>query len=183
MGTRNFCSYEASAVYAFYGNDIDFDDIQSSVTCDIENLKTDKCKGGFYEAYKKNCHNKGNYLGTVYHAFKFAGLDCEVNLIGFISSGYYDGANLDYVSEININTIDYDFEEFSSYFDITDHECNDLNKGFLKMQRNNIIRKVSAVYADLQKEIENIYKQHTTALRVIGGFSDGTAIYEKIKED
>lgn len=189
MGTSNFSVKNASFIFAVLesyedpilkeddktGEMIDTgetktlaateDDLEMLIECLTEAI-TEKFKDNdyFIESCDKS-DNERNYTATT-----FLYIECRQELFTItlycdIRQAYYDGANLDYHVGIETDDNSYDTTE-----DLKEYEPN-------------LYELVNNFYDTLRKELEEVYTKHSTVYRRVGGFSDGTSLYELVKPE
>lgn len=195
MSTPNFCRYEASGYYAIgvseetYNDEFLYEDTKANVFYELKQLCKDKGYD-FVERDKNRMYHDlfnrsygGTYICSITKSKYIADIEITVNIHAVLSGGYYSGAILDYISQIEINGDDRnDIEEFEKYFEYTDLEyCSNLPLGMLKIQSKNILKFSHSAYKELTEQIEQIYSQYCEEkLHCVGIFSNGEAIYEKV---
>jgi len=194
MSTPNFCNFETKKYYAIgvteetCEDEFLYDDTKDNVYYELEKLS----KNSQYKLYNHD-ENKmyhqlfnrsygGTYITTLENSRWIGDIEITVNIHAVLSGAYYQGATLDYISdiEINGNTFD-DIENFEKYFDYTDLEDSDMPIGMQKIQSKNIIKFVRFAYDVMTEQIENIYEQFCDVkLQRVAVFSNGEAIYSQV---
>ena len=188
MGTCNFSQEESDRIYAIdIEDEFIYDDIRESVGIEIENsLNKNKQLRGSFKAdddyfdtgYPVSRNFPSRLIGVIDFNEYWASFDCEVDIRinVIITSGYYSGANLDYVTEITLNGTDISFDldtelldpvEFG-YFDtkVSDRQIEWV-QNWINSNRGRAISKVQKVFAD-----------YSTPLITAARFSNGAALYE-----
>lgn len=193
MSTCNYYSKNAKKIYVAIEedeNDFDFYDVKT----DVENVGRENFP------YKDDSWNeqmdaRNICLGENYREFSnyLFGLSFTRRICA--RSGYYQGINLDY--EIKVSDC-YGGEYYLSEYDDVDDLAEDIvnqieesmdwfgyrnkwNKGLLKMQRKNIIKHFAQFIENEVDICEDVCdKCSEMKLRVVGRFSNGGAVYEKI---
>lgn len=193
MSTPNFCRYEASKYYAIgitdetENDEFIYDDTKDNVFYELKTLPKETSYR-FYEYDERNMYQLfnrsygGSYIGSIELSKYICDIEITVIIHAVLSGGYYQGATLDYISEIQIDRNDYnDFENFQKYFDYKDLEYySELPVGMLKIQSKNIEKFVRFAYAELTGQIEKVYEKFCDVKLVkTAQFSNGEAIYEK----
>lgn len=113
----------------------------------------------------------------------FGDADIEIKVDVYTTSGYYEGANLDYDFSLyqygQWNRIESDLDEEIKYC----FDNSDMNKGMQTIQARNAHKWAEKLISELSTQIENIFEQYAEhELIRVGGFSDGTSVYEEVKK-
>lgn len=192
-----------------YDYDYDLEDLEVCTECGLEDLTTengtyeiDDCE---IEMLQENIQNsitenplyKGYYLIEIdrsdndrnYPTKYFSELskskdiaNVEIGIrveIGY-TSGYYEGANLDYSFEYTIegydvgNTIEEALEDFRYRA-----ENNGINKGMIAIQSRNIESYLSKLKEETATLINNAFEKNSKSYRLQGVFSNGEGVYIK----
>jgi hypothetical protein len=112
-----------------------------------------------------------------YRASKWYGdLEVEVQIVAKMVSGYYEGASLDYEFTI------FDGDSFSDSDDAVLYafDQSDMNEGMKVIQQRHAERWVDRAKSELIVLIEQVFEQVSMPLRVVGTFSNGETISEKL---
>ena len=190
MSTPNFCNYEASKYYAIGSDASDefiYDDTKENLYCELKSLVKDT-EYGLYNYDKNKMYHQlfnrsygGTYITSLEHEKYIGDIPITIIVHVVLSGAYYQGATLDYISEIQIDGCDYgnfaDFEKHFSYKDLEDF--SEMPIGMQKIQSKNVQKFVSSALPELHKQIEKIFEmycEHTLACTAV--FSNGEAIYE-----
>ena len=201
MATSNFYYKNASKVFAIgldYERPILDDDYNETeeneiVSCDefeykmqIENIQEQlkENKGIFdYSEYEKNSqldnrNFSASYIGTLSISKNFGDNNVEVNINCFSRAGYYEGACLDFETEIIMDNYETDNTEdvedgfeYSNYFDI--------NKGMGKIQARNAQKWANKIHSLMVETVEKTFENCSTCFKKVATFSNGETIYEK----
>jgi hypothetical protein len=185
MGTSNFSVKNATFIFAvlesYEDTDTDYkdeenksepvlisateDDLEMLIECLTEAIK-EKFKDTDYsiESCDKS-DNERSYTATTFLYIECSQEQFTLTLYCDIRQAYYDGANLDYHVEIETDNNSYDTTE-----DLKEYEPN-------------LYELVNSFYDKLCKELEEVYTEHSTVYKRIGGFSDGTSLYELVKPE
>lgn len=141
-------------------------------------------------------NTRGDYVGydrnypqtacekSIAKEFKFGGVEVEVGLIPVLRSGYYDGANWDYVKYVRME------RDWESDDDVDDSICAENvslfcqnafeNRGFAKIIAPKLYKKIAGVFDELDDVFSNIAEQMCDMkLACVGVFSNGEAVYER----
>ena len=157
-----------------YPVDWDVDDLKQNLYSELEKLP--------YDIHDSNESLEGRSypstaLADVQSSKEFGDVYCEVKVICFMTSGYYEGATLDWKVE---------YCDGSDWFDSADDiafetGCNtEMNAGLAKIQTANAQTWAENKVNEMVERIEAIYAQHSEhQLKCIGVASNGEAFYEK----
>lgn len=193
MGTSNFHQKNASKIYSvetsyydeeleeYVQDDLIWEDTRLNVSTALENLA--KAKGRKYveddriEISGELRSFPSTSIGSYFDSFDFHDIIFEVELIAHTTSGYYEGFNLDYefifrtddMYEDHNNLRDF-IDDYKTYGNISDEIYDNIDK--LEELFENKVK-------ELTEELESVFEKFSVPLREIGGFSDGTSIYEK----
>lgn len=191
MATSNFCNFEASKYYAVgmqtEENEIFdsyyFDDKKKYISEKIDELAEGS---NYYTFDSDNVENNflRSYSGSLIRSIgidKDFG-DITINIIcnAVMVSGYYEGANLDIITDIQINGYSYDnYKNFLENFDFTDLEYySSMPIGMQKIQAKNIIKYVEKFTPVLTEKVENILSEKCQFKLVVSArFSNGETWY------
>ena len=180
MGTSNFHNVNAKKIYSFgFYEDEDYNDLYlDEIRYFSERLENI----GYYSSNNKPSSELRSFpcqvLGEKTLNFKIKDNECEIKILAFSRAGYYEGGNLDYEIEFNINCDSFDEILLKrSFFNIQLKKWYDFNDKQLKQLYN----KFSKKFAIMQTEIEGLYTELTQPLTVLAKFSNGETIYKKIK--
>lgn len=186
MATTNFMRYEANNIYTIDAENDTIEDtvglLKSKITkLDMENIT----KGPIENNIKFNPNYPGTYITTVYTDKSYGDVDFEIAVHIVILNGYYEDANIDYLTDVYINgvlcgnmsTIRDD------YFHLIDY-TDKMNKGICTIQTKNVKKWADKVYKELTNKLELILKSVSKeVLTVEGTFSNGETIYNITEED
>lgn len=107
--------------------------------------------------------------------------DFELNFLVGYTVGYYEGATLDfhyidsYGNKMSVDDIIDDIMHTFRY-------SYDYNEGWLTMMRPNFIKLINKTHSRIKEYFHNLFARVSQEkLYRVGGFSDGTSIYEKVK--
>lgn len=117
--------------------------------------------------------------------FKFGGVNVEVGLIPVLRSGYYSGANWDYLKYIVLERDwenDYDIEEEICEENVSLFCRNAFdNRGFAKIIAPKIYNKIAETIDELDDKFSELAERFSDMkLGCVGVFSNGEAIYERV---
>lgn len=191
MSTPNFCKYEAKNYFAIGTDENDefiYNDTKENIYHELKAL-AEKHKYTFYQYDANRMYHAifnrsygGSYITSIEESKWIGDIEITVILHAVLSGGYYQGATLDYISEIQLNGDDRDnIDEFIKYFDYKELEYySEMPIGMQKIQSKNIEKFVRTAYDEMTEQIEAIYENHCEEKLVrICVFSNGEAIYER----
>lgn len=180
MGTSNFALLNNASKYYTVLTDLEEGD-----TWSFDDLKTN-VNERFTEVYGTNesdwKDNDRNYpaFGIVEFtkSYLFAGTNIHARFTIICTSGYYEGANLDYLIEIDTQSMYgvFDYEDVDN-MDINDLEDSDLNEGMKVIQLPKIKSFIKRVVEAEKVKIDEILASLSDSYERVGGFSDGTSLY------
>ena len=203
MATNNFYKVNASKYFVVLENyeqpvlDDEFNETDEMETVCMDEMEVadeldyfksllkDSLKEGMkfydYQNYDGQYDNRNfpaHYLGTVYTSKKFGDIDCEVIIHCFVRSGYYEGANMDWELQINVDT--FSLDNTDDIPDTFESVYSDMNAGLLKIQGRNCMNWAEKARNTLVEYVEGIFTQCSTPYSLQGVFSNGEAIYKKL---
>ncbi|PXV66847.1 hypothetical protein CLV62_104108 [Dysgonomonas alginatilytica] len=193
MSAPNFCKYEATKYYAIgmSTNESEifdswyFDEIKENIVTELENLTE---KATYYTLDSDNVNHKmsryygGSYIHSLALNKTFGDVTINVVCHIIISNGRYEGATLDYITDIQIDGYSFDnYKDFLKHFDYTDLDYySKMPVGMQKIQSKNIEKFVRSATPELTEQVEQILSEYCQlALIKTAQFSNGEAIYEK----
>ena len=179
MGTANFSNKNASCIFAREIEDeFEYEMFEENVICDLK----DAFPKMFYKKmeYDTNRNYGGKKLGYIeLNKFYFKDNVITINIFPVIRSGYYSGVNLDY---------EYQFMFESCGYDVTFHDLSELDSVIdeIAEKNKNKLKKYISIWLEnnidkLVKKLEKIYSNNADKYKVVGRFSNGETLYEKIK--
>jgi hypothetical protein len=185
MGTCNFCVDNASEHFVVLdGDDIDQFDADcfvEDITNAISNISADW--GYFPDADGRIIENEAlrsygrQYLGSdMGTCIDYAGVEIGFTTYAYLTSGYYDGATLDWTTDIHR-----DYESVDEAIDAAIEDAiyyGTTNAGLMAVHGKRLRAKVNAVIEANIEALETIYKQYSNhRLQRLGVMSNGEAIY------
>lgn len=196
MGTRNFHNENATHIFAVTFPDYEdedtgeivqdefgYDDLVENLTYELKALPKPKNNIIFIDGGTDSAENRSygsRVLGTLRAYGNYKSIDVVIEVIPVIRSGYYEGVNLDWVYKFDIEGSEYDEEGLNFLEEYLSYHFGGLEK--LANLRAKQIRKTCLAEKErLVKRLEKIYTQYSEAYDCVGGFSDGTGVYEKVK--
>ena len=201
MGTSNFYYKNASKVFAIgfnYEHPILDDDLNETgetevVECEQfewdeqidavkEEIKNNKSDFYYSESEKvsklDNRSFPASFIASLSASKQFGDNFVEIQLNCFSRSGYYEGACLDYETEIFMDNFETDDVEdvlfgfqYSNYFGI--------NVGMGKIQARNAQKWAKKTHAKMVEIIEKSFQNTSASFQKIATFSNGETIYQK----
>lgn len=154
MATSNFHNVNASKIFAVNDEwDYEFEDVKSS-------LETTFLHHEDYTSYtRKDEHELRSFpsmtVSTLSKCIEIGEDSVEVSITSVIRSGYYEGFNLDWFTNIEVNC-----SEDDSFAD------------------NVEVKKIIDSFVEY---VESVYALYSEPLTVVGRFSNGETIYEIAK--
>ena len=197
MGTSNFHNVNANKIFAvtfpdyldedsgeMIEDDFGYDDLKANLISEFESLNNPKKGIVFLNKYGSDTHELRSYpsyvIGTLRQCsdFKSVSVLCEITLV--IRSGYYEGVNLDWICNFEIESSTYEdceiepqsVEETIEYY--TEIKGENLPKRALQ-----VCNWCNKTKEELVNKIEKIYGDYSDKLNVVAQFSNGETIYEK----
>lgn len=203
MGASNFYKVNAEMYYVVCNHspeeegDADFgrwmvEDLENMFEYEREHLSKRAKDGNINYYHYKNIKSQkelrnypASYLGSfdvVLHYCRGKG-EVVIRYHCFMRAGYYEAACLDWESEIIVdgeNVDEFTYEEFrdASFFDYSE---NDSAKGVSRFMYNFLKKRYDKHDALLKEYIHLIFNNISTPYNRVGGFSDGTSVYEPAK--
>ena len=180
MATSNFMKAYASKYYVVdFEESYDYDFHTDEVT---EALKqgnytfNDNVKGEDYNrSYPSNTFLEISKIST-YH-----GLDICATAQCMLRSGYYGGANYDYILSVSINGDEIESNSIEDVSSAVEMYMDDDTKYITKMAISHFAKVVlDHNLTDLSNFIEKVYSEHSTSLCIKARFSNGETIYEEV---
>jgi hypothetical protein len=175
MATSNFYNENASRIFAAeLEEEFDYDDLISNLEYAIRDNSNSFSSGRSGEYLNNNSKildfslsNDFNYVDNI---------SVEVVVHPVIRSGYYSGANLDWVFDFFIDGCDIEDETdianyLMKYEDYSESKATALGES--RFKRLEILKN------SLTNQLEKIYADYTTPLVVTARFSNGETLYEK----
>lgn len=126
--------------------------------------------------------NDRNYCASNLFSYKmskwYGDIEVEVQIVAKMVSGYYEGASLDF----DVTVFDgYEFSDSDNSVEyLFSNNCSCMNQGILKIQQCHAERWVDKAKDQLIELVEQVFEQVSIPLKVVGTFSNGETIYEKL---
>ena len=185
MATGNFYNNNAENIYAiFQENEYDdyiYDDVKDNISNDLEAYTK---KSNAYLGYSNNYYRDASLIEVISLTDEVAGVPFTVSIEILMRSGYYEGANLDYVINYNVEGVEFDgiSEAFQAYFDVATWDFG-MNKGLATIQARNAATRIENISYDLVENVEKILKENCThILQVSARFSNGETWYSEVEK-
>lgn len=148
----------------------------------VREVAEQKASNGIQYSDEDGSDNDRNYCATdlfSYRASKWYGdIEVEVQIVAKMVSGYYEGASLDF----DVTVFDgYEFSDRDNSVEyLFGNNCSCMNQGLLKIQQRHAERWVDKAKYQLIELVEQVFEQVSIPLKVVGTFSNGETIYEKL---
>lgn len=199
MGTSNFYYKNASRVYAigmnYEANKIDDDGNETDeketvypdeweIMDELDNIQ-ENMKGyeyGFTErvsSYPELRSFPSSPIGTWYIEKQYAGVWIEVHLSVVANSGYYEGACLDYITQLYMggNEIDEMNADDLAYY------SDKINIGLAKSILKHVNKWIDKTRTQMEADAEKLFAEMCgIELSPIATFSNGETIYKQVKK-
>jgi hypothetical protein len=178
MGTSNFYYKNARALYPlFTGMDedeaamFDYSEECQNIAEHIDELV------GMDSVDNDIIHGtsfQSRSLGHKSYSKSFGDVDIEVRIIAIITSGYYEGACLDWIMEVY-----QDGHQVDEIGEWKDYTYTDMSAGLCKIQEGNASKWAARMTDKLSDEIEEAFAKIATPYKLIGRASNGETFYQK----
>lgn len=188
-GTGNFYTVNANKIFAIGVEDNDEDDDYDSTEDEISNIEHDlKSKGWTLPDSKKhispyddNRNFPGKVIATKEESKDFGDNNVSIVINAVVRSGYYQGACLDWETNVTLNTEEYWDDEPIEVHMIKDafEDNNDKDNSNVA----NAEKWIKKTRTELIDEVEKVYSEFSTALKVTASFSNGETHYGKVTEN
>lgn len=185
-GTSNFYTVNASKIFAIGVEDEgDYDSTED----EISNIEHDlKSKGWTLPDSKKhispyddNRNFPGKVIATKEESKDFGDNNVSIVINAVARSGYYQGACLDWETNVTLNTEKYWDDE-----PIEVHMIKDAFEDNNDKDNSNVAKAekwIKKTRTELIEEVEKVYSEFSTALKVTARFSSGETHYGKVTEE
>jgi hypothetical protein len=174
MATSNFHNENANKVFTIEIEDQeDYDFLLYSLN---HRLKQNKNYFSGGEDTTELRSYPSQVLGQLCKSKMFGDIECQVSITMVIRSGYYSGANLDWIPSFIMNGYEIDNSDISDNVNY----YSEMKAGMRTIQTKNISNWYDRTMEELVKKVEDMYEELTTPLKVVAHFSNGETIYEKI---
>lgn len=192
MGTANFCVDNASE-YFVVGDDFEDEFEWDSLNEDLTDIICEQMpKGdewGHWGCDKRTIENGGlrsyprSFLASTNEILvSYGGIDVCFTMYAYMTSGYYEGATLDWTTDLHN-----DYENIDDMVESTIEgaiwDCQ-VNAGMAVIHKDGFKKKLEQAIKIRVDALESIYKkvsQHR--LHCIGRFSNGEAVYKNVKSE
>ena len=165
--------------------DFEYDDLISNLGYEIKAL------GGTIEnEYLGDRSYPIQSIGVLKEHKMYGDVEVIVKITATIQSGYYEGATLDWMIEIEGYNDTYKHSTGSSYDEslddimdmLFDPYYTDLNAGLCKIMQPKAVDWAEQTISDIGEKLEKLYEDWSShKLHCKGVFSNGEAIYETVK--
>ena len=191
MATSNFHKVNASQYYSvFFEGDEENEGFQDFWYDDqIENIRSFLKEKGFnVDANSlKNVKDPdelrsfpSNIIGSISEYKRICNVEFQINMYAVVRSGYYDGFNLDWFYEVEIEG-DCDIDCFPDLEQLSEtlSYYGDVSVGMGKIQAKNALKWLNKTVDSLIETTEDCFEKITTPLVIVERFSNGETIYAK----
>ncbi len=178
MATSNFHNVNASTIYAIsLDHEESYNDLEYDILSSLENLSAKDKEIGFYSKYGTDTEELRSYpstvLGTLFMNKDYSDFGVRVSVIAVVRSAYYEGCNLDYVFDFDVNGTNTDELDFT---DILEYE---FSRKMAEHKAQFAQKWAKKALASMVEKLEKIYEERSTKLAVVARFSNGETIYEE----
>jgi len=176
MATSNFYNENASRIFAAeIEEEWDYTDLIEGLEYRLDELEESFCSGRAGNWIENNSKVLDYSLNKSFDYKDGTSVECVIHPI--IRSGYYSGANLDWVYEFYI-----DGSEVETPQDIKDYLIDFENYSLCKAHKvsESRFRRLENIKEFLTQKLEKIYADYTTPLIVVARFSNGETLYETV---
>jgi len=197
MGASNFHYVNASRVFSICesyeipvldddGNETDeteyFYPDSDDFECEVDNIKSLLKESGesFWDVETRSREELRSYpttfIGTIYRSKTFGDVEVQIEVHCYARSGYYQGACLDYETELSIdgNEVDEVDGNFQDAY-------SNMNEGMLKIQERNAEKWANNTISELADVVEGVFAKCSTQYTKVATASNGEAFYHKIR--
>lgn len=198
MGASNFASPENVDNHYVIGlpyedeegiYDFDFIEFKEDIANLIEETIYNDLQSKEFKVRVLDCNETTNnrnyptrYFSNITLTKSYTNGDFELNFLVGYTSAYYEGATLDFHyidahgNKMSVDDIIDDIMYTFSY-------SYDYNEGWLTMMRPNFIKLINKTHSKIKEYFHNLFNRVAQEkVYRVGGFSDGTSIYEKCKD-
>lgn len=191
MATGNFYNKNASKIFAFgledeedYPIELQYKDIIDNVRYDLQKIIRES--SDIFEGNSLHINDSRSFPGseimTLSKTICIGDVETIITLSAVVRSGYYQGANLDWVMSLDLMGSGFDsIEDISlpDFIEITNW-CSDMSVGLRTMLYPKYIAKLAIGIANLIEVVENTFSEYTTTYGVFARFSNGETMYCEI---
>ena len=185
MATSNFYNKNANGIYAIFQedeyDDFIYDDVKDNISNDlVAYVKNSNA----YLGHSNNYYKDASIIEVVSLTDEVASVPFTVSIEVLMRSGYYEGANLDYEINYNVESVEFDdlSDAWQAYFDVATWAF-DMNRGLATIQARNASKRLEIISNELIENVEKILKENCTHfLQVSARFSNGETWYSEIKK-
>lgn len=194
MGTSNFYKKNTSKVWSVETSYFDeelkeqtqdefiWEDTRSNVSSSLEVIAKQK-RRSYYEDDSLKVNDLRSFpstsIGAYWDYFTFCNTEFKVELIPHTTSGYYEGFNLDFEIQFNVDGIYGDYDNLQDFIaDVKEFLLED-NKA-LRMNLRNLEKRLEALLSEMIDEVESVFEMYSTPLEEFAKFSNGETIYKTV---
>jgi len=179
MGTNNFYNRNASKIFVVTDDEFEFGDVFNDLQEELFETFGEK----FQELKETEKDGLRSYDGNIFGSvdlgnkyYKLYNLDIYMTIECILRAGYYNHGNLDWRVKVDINDAEINYPKDMENLDLWEANDNDRYKAW-------IINYITETADQAIEAVEKIYEAMSTPMKKVGGFSDGTAIYEPAPEN
>jgi len=161
-----------------------YDDVENSFSERLKNEKNCREICNFEKYYDSSFRESKCLELSLCNDIKIGKRELWVEIIPYLNSGHYYGCNADYSICVHFedgSVLENDDICESNVYDILSDFYYYDNKGMAKLQKKRYIQKIEEQIENLNEQFEIICKDLFEQYACVGIFSNGEAIYEKIK--
>ena len=146
----------------------------------VRELAEQKASKGIQYSDEDGSDNDRNYCGHDLFSYRmskwYGDIEIEVQIVAKMVSAYYEGASLDF--DVTV----FDGDHFSDSDDaiLYAFDQSDMKEGMKVIQQRHAERWVDKAKDQLIELVEQVFEQVSMPLKVVGTFSNGETIYEKL---
>jgi hypothetical protein len=177
MATSNFHNENSSSIFAVQLQDEwAYEDLISNLTSELSS------NPNWIDRVVSDPNELRSFpsttVGVIERMYQYKDFYVEVCVTPVIRSGYYEGCNLDWNVEFNINGMNaYDTADFS----VDDIQyCGGMNRSKAVVYTKLAERKAQKMMNEIVNELETLYSMYSDKLEVVARFSNGETIYSKV---
>jgi len=180
MATSNFHNVNASHIFACsLENEWDFEDLKDNLSYEFKKLD------GFNTLTKSDPYELRSFPSTSIcsvsrqHIYNNFSLDVIVTIVA--RSGYYEGCNLDWHVNYEIDGHSADVDDFLSSIDyVYSNFVDDYSETEVKAFSLLAEKKAEELQNEIVEEVEKVFGMYSEKLGVTARFSNGETIYHKV---
>lgn len=193
MGTSNFHNKNSSKVWSietsYYDEELNeqiedeviWKDTRDNVSSSLEKISKEK-RRTYCEDDSLKINDLRSFpstsIGVYCDYFQFCNIEFKAELVPHTTSGYYRGFNLDFDINFCADGIHGDYDNIQDFIaDIKEFLWED-NKA-LKMNMNNLQKRLKALLSEMTVEVETVFEMFSTPLEEFARFNNGETLYKQ----